>query len=175
MIAASLLVIAAASSPAMRVDERTLPDGAREQVFTVEVAAPAEDMWAAFTTPEGWRKWAVPVAWRRSTSPLIIETSYDAAAKPDGPQTIKQQFELTEPLKRLSFRTIKAPANFPGFETYSRVVSEVTFEPLGAGRTRVRFATGPFPDTDEGRRLYAGFLEGNRSTLERMAKVLARD
>lgn len=174
MIAAALLLLAAASS-VVSVTEVADRQGARSQVMTFEVAAPTSEVWDALTTADGWRKWAAPVAWTRSTSPLVIETSYDTAARPDGPQTIKQQFDRLEPQRSLSFRTVKAPATFAGFETYSNVVSEVSLTPLDLGRTRVRFVSGPFPDTSEGRRLYRFFLEGNRLTFERMAQVLARE
>lgn len=173
MIAAPLLLLAAASPVA--VQEATDANGARTQVITVEVAAPAADVWTAMTTAEGWRKWAAPVAWTRSTSPLVIETSYDTNASPDGPQTIKQRFDRLEPRRSFRFRTIKAPATFQGFETYSKVVTDVSLTPLGADRTRVRFVSGPFPATAEGSRLYGFFLEGNRFTLERMARALAKE
>ena len=172
---AALLLMASTSPHAIAVEEVSGPGGARSQSFTMEVAAPIADLWTAFTTADGWRKWATPIAWVRSTDPLIIETSYDPKAQPDGPQTIKQQFDRVEPHKRLSFRTTKAPAHFKGFETYSKVVSDVTFEPLGPDKTRVRFVTGPFPETEDGRRLYDLFLQGNRFTLERMARVLSQE
>lgn len=175
MMAAALLLLAAAPPSAVAAQEVTDRQGARTQILTVEVAASRDDVWKAMTTAEGWRKWAAPVAWTRSRSPLVIETSYDTSARPDGPQTIKQQFERMEPRRSFSFRTIKAPATFEGFETYSKVVTDVSLTPLGANRTRVRFVSGPFPATAEGSRLYGFFLEGNRFTLERMARVLAKE
>ena len=84
MIAATLLLLAAASS-VVSVTEVADRQGARSQVMTFEVAAPTSEVWDALTTADGWRKWAAPVAWTRSTSPLVIETSYDTAARPDGP------------------------------------------------------------------------------------------
>jgi uncharacterized protein YndB with AHSA1/START domain len=174
MIGASLLLFATVSGSPVEAAELVDISGARSQQFTLEVAATPAELWHAFTTAEGWKMWAVPAAWVRSSSPLVIETSYDPKAQPDGPQNITQQFDRLEPQRRLSFRTTKAPAGFIGFDTYSKVVSDVTFEPVAPDRTRVRFVTGPFPDTADGRRLYSFFLEGNRSTLEHFAEVYNR-
>lgn len=174
MISAALVALAIqAAQPAVALDERVTANGDRTQIFTVDVTAPRAVVWAALTTAEGWKRWAVPAAWVRSSNPLVIETSYDPKAALDGPQTIKQQFDRVDPPSSLSFRTVKAPAGFPGFDTYSKVVSTFTLVSKTDGGTSVTFETGPFPDTEEGRRLYGFFKDGNRLTLERLARVLS--
>ena len=160
--------------PALRLEERVAADGARTQVFTFDVAAPREEVWTALTTAEGWTRWAVPVAWQTSSNPLVIVTSYDPKATPESDKTIKQQFNRLEPPSSLSFRTVKAPAGFPGFDTYRNVVTTFTLATASSGGTSVTFETGPFPDTEEGRRLYAFFKDGNRSTLEQLARLLSK-
>ena len=174
MISAALVALAMqAAQPAVALDERISANGDRTQIFTVDVTAPRADVWAALTTAEGWKRWAVPAAWVRSSDPLVIETSYDPKAAPDAPQTIVQRFDRLDPPSSLSFRTVKAPAGFPGFDTYRNVVSTFTLAPKADGGTSLTFETGPFPDTDEGRRLYGFFRDGNRVTLERLAQVLS--
>jgi uncharacterized protein YndB with AHSA1/START domain len=172
--AIALGLAASAAEPILALEERVGADGARTQVFTVDVAAPREQVWATLTTAEGWTRWAVPAAWKTSSDPLVIVTSYDPKASPDAPQTIKQQFDRLDPPKALSFRTVKAPAGFPGFETYRNVVSTFILAARADGGTSVMFETGPFPDTEDGRRLYGFFKDGNRLTLERLARVLAK-
>ena len=173
MIAAAALALAAVQ-PAIAFEERVGAAGARTQIYTFAVDAPRAEVWAALTTAAGWRRWAVPIAWQRSADPLVIETSYDAKAAPDGPQTIKQQFDRLEPQHSLRFRTIKAPAGFPGFETYKAVVTTFTLADRAGGGTSVTFESGPFPDTADGRKLFGFFRAGNRQTLERLAQVLAK-
>ena len=172
--AIALGLAASAAGPVLALEERVEGDGARTQIFTVDVSVPREEVWAALTTAEGWKRWAVPAAWQTGSDPLVIETSSDPKAVPDAPQTIKQQFDRLDPPSSLSFRTIKAPAGFPGFETYKHVVTTFTLGSKADGGTSVRFESGPFPDTEEGRRLYGFFKDGNRVTLERMAQVLSK-
>lgn len=171
-IAVSLAAFAA--TPGLILEERVAADGARTQVFTVDVAAPRGKVWTELTTAAGWKRWAAPVAWTVSADPLMIETSYDPKAGPDGPQTIRQQFDRLDPPNSLSFRTVKAPEGFPGFETYRSVVSTFTLADRSGGGTTLRFETGPFPDTEDGRRLYGFFRDGNRLTLERLAQLLSK-
>jgi uncharacterized protein YndB with AHSA1/START domain len=172
--AIALGLAASAAGPGLALEERVEGDGARTQIFTVDVAAPRQEVWAAMTTADGWKRWAVPAAWQTSSDPLVIVTSYDPKAAPDAPQTIKQQFDRLDPPSSLSFRTIKAPAGFPGFETYKHVVTKFTLGSKADGGTSITFESGPFPDTDEGRRLYGFFKDGNRVTLERLARVLSK-
>jgi uncharacterized protein YndB with AHSA1/START domain len=172
--AIALGLAASAADPALTLEERVAADGARTQVFTIAVTASRDEVWNALTTAEGWKRWAVPVAWQTSSNPLVIVTSYDAKAAPDGPQTIKQQFDRLDPPNSLSFRTIKAPAGFPGFDTYRDVVTTFTLRSKADGGTSVTFESGPFPDTEEGRRLYGFFKDGNRATLEQLARVLSK-
>ena len=73
----------------------------------------------------------MPVAW--SPAPDLIETSYAPAARPGDPSTIRQQILLRLPERLLVFRTVKAPAGFPDFDTYAKVVSAFELEPAGRG------------------------------------------
>ena len=173
MVSTAIALGLSAAGPALALEERVATDGSRTQVFTVDVGAPRDEVWAALTTAEGWKRWAVPVAWQTSANPLVIETSYDPKAAPGAPQTITQQFDRLEPPGLLTFRTVKAPAGFPGFDTYRHVVTTFTLAGKAGGGTSVKFESGPFPDTEEGRRLYGFFKGGNRQTLERLARVLS--
>jgi hypothetical protein len=106
----------------------------------------------------------VPVAW--ASGPDVIETSYAATAVPGDPSTIRQQVLLRLPERLLVFRTVKAPAGFPDFETYAKVVNALELEPVGETRTRVRLTASGYADTEAGRRLLAFFERGNESTLD---------
>jgi uncharacterized protein YndB with AHSA1/START domain len=162
MIAAMLLGLAAA--PAQAATKSSAPDGTNLLAHEVVVDAPPSQVWAAISTVEGWKSWAVPVAW--SPVPDMIETSYSPTAQPGDPSTIRQQILLRLPERLLVFRTVKAPAGFPDFDTYAKVVSAFELEPAGDGRTRVRLTGTGYADSDAGRRLLAFFERGNAESLE---------
>ena len=52
------------------------------------------------------------------------------------------------------------------------MVNRFELRPLAQSRTEVRFTAGPFPNSADGKRLYAFFERGNRETLAQLVKVL---
>ncbi|MNC87756.1 Polyketide cyclase / dehydrase and lipid transport [compost metagenome] len=129
-------------------------------------------MWAAIATPEGWTTWAVPAAWWVEGEPDVLETSYDPADTPGSASTIRQRFLARIPGRLLAFRTIKAPAGFPHWDSYRLVTSVFELEPAG-GRTRVRLTSTGYPDSEAGRELVAFFTRGNSETLEQLGARFA--
>lgn len=142
------------------------PDRRHNLVHETVVDAPVFHVWEAIATAEGWRTWAVPVSW--APEPDIIETSYTPTALPGDPSTIRQRIIAAIPGRLLVFRTVRAPASFPNFDTFAQVTSLFELEPLGADRTRVRLTGAGYADTEAGRQLLAFFREGNRVSLERL-------
>jgi hypothetical protein len=133
-------------------------------VHEVVIDASAPDIWAAISTAEGWKSWAVPVAW--GNEPDIIETSYDPAATPGAAGTIRQQVLFRLPNRMLVFRTVKAPAGFPHWQSYKLVSSLFELEPLGEKKTRVRLTGVGYPATPAGQQLVSFFERGNVASLE---------
>ncbi|HEY5724082.1 MAG TPA: SRPBCC domain-containing protein [Allosphingosinicella sp.] len=170
-----LALCAARAQAAPEARSRTIveADGSRTLVVEVEIKAPAADVWKAISTPEGWQGWAVPLARTVEGEPDMIETSYDPAAPPGGPGTIRQLFLARIPGRLLAFRTVKAPAGFPDFDTYGRVVSVFELEPRGDRTTFVRLSAHPYPDTEAGRRLIGFFERGNRASLDMLRRRFA--
>ncbi|HYJ31227.1 MAG TPA: SRPBCC domain-containing protein [Allosphingosinicella sp.] len=146
-------------------------DGRHNLTHESIVDAPPADVWRAISTAEGWRTWAVPVAW--APEPDVIETSYTPTAQPGDPSTIRQRILAAVPERLLLFRTIRAPAGFPNFDTFAAVTSAFELEPLGETRTRVRLTGAGFADTEAGRQLLGFFREGNRVSLERLRRRFA--
>ena len=72
------------------------------------------------------------------------------------------------------FRTVKAPAGFPDFDTYSKVVSAFELEPAGDGRTRVRLTGTGYEDSEAGRRLLGFFEKGNQVSLDALKARFAK-
>lgn len=159
---------AAAAPPAVTSAATLQQDGTHLLVHEVILDAPAADAWSAISTAEGWKRWAAPVAW--ASAPDIIETSYSADAAPGDLSTIWQQVLFRAPGRLMLFRTIKAPARFPDFETYAKVTSLFEVEPLGPARSRVRLSGYGYADTEAGRRLLGFFERGNAASLESLRK-----
>lgn len=157
---------AAALAQGVIIAERPEADGTTTLAHEVIVPAPATEVWAAISTPEGWRTWAVPAAWM--TGGDILETSYTATARPGDPTTIRQQLIAILPSRLLVFRTVKAPDGFPDFDTYRGVTHFFEVDAAGEGRSRVRLTGAGYADSDAGRRLAGFFRDGNRISLERL-------
>jgi uncharacterized protein YndB with AHSA1/START domain len=167
-LALALALGASAAGAKSEAQWRTIveADGSRTLVHEVEVEAPAAQVWRAIATVEGWRSWAVPLARTVEGDLDLLETSYDPAAAPGGPGTIRQHFVARIPGRMLAFRTVKAPQGFPDFETFTSVVNIFELEPRGERRTLVRLTGHPYPDNEAGRRLLAFFQRGNRTSLD---------
>jgi len=161
---AALLLGSAAASPASAATKERAPDGSHFMVHEALVDASPAEVWTAISTAEGWKSWAVPVAWAPAGD--MIETSYSPAAKPGDPSTIRQQLLIRVPGRLMVFRTVKAPAGFPDFDTYAKVVSAFELEPAGDGRTRVRLTGTGYEDNEAGRRLLGFFEKGNQVSLD---------
>ena len=176
LLAAAVLAggtpVHAGAQSAVMVETRAEADGTSTLVHEVLVDAPAMDVWTAVATPEGWMTWAVPAARWVDGAPDVLETSYDPAEKPGGPGTIQQRFLAQIPGRLLAFRTIKAPAGFPNWESYRLVTSVFELEPAGQ-RTRVRLTSTGYPDSEAGRELVAFFRQGNAETLEQLSARFA--
>lgn len=168
IVALALGLATAAASAATR---EKAPDGTHLLVNEAVVDAAPAEVWAAISTAEGWKSWAVPVAWAQPGD--VIETSYAPTAKPGGVSTIRQQVLLRVPQRLMVFRTVKAPAGFPDFDTYSKVVSAFELEPAGDGRTRVRLTGAGYADSEAGRRLLAFFEKGNQASLDALKASFA--
>ncbi|HEX6375165.1 MAG TPA: SRPBCC family protein [Allosphingosinicella sp.] len=160
----AVLLLGLAAEPSLAQTKERAPDGSHLLSHEVVVEAEPAAVWAAVATAEGWKSWAVPVAW--SPAPDLIETSYSPTAAPGDPSTIRQQVLLRLPERLMVFRTVKAPAGFPDFDTYAKVVSAFELEPAGEGRTRVRLTGSGYADSEAGRRLLAFFERGNAVSLD---------
>lgn len=148
--------------------ESRSPDGSLMLVHETVVDAPADEVWSAISTAEGWRSWAVPVAWE--SAPGTLETSYDPAASPGDSSTIRQMIVASIPGRLLAFRTVKAPDGFPHFDTFTQVTAMIELEPQGDRQTQVRIVGAGYPDDEAGRQLLGFFRDGNRISLERLRR-----
>lgn len=163
----------AIAGPAVRSERLAESDGTLTLVHEAVVDAPPAGVWQVISTVEGWKTWAVPVAWSDPSDPDVFETSYDPAAQPGQPQTIRQRVLARIPGRMMAFRTIKAPAGFADFDHFKNTLSVIELAPEGEGKTRVRLTGVGYPDTEAGHRLLGFFEQGNAATLEMLRRRFA--
>ena len=173
-LAAALLIAppGAASADEVKVTRQVEADRTTTMVHEVLVDASPAAVWTAISTADGWMTWAVPVAWISKADPDLIETSYDPASKPGGPDTIQQRFGERVAGRSLAFRTVKAPAGFPHWDEYQKVTSVFEIEPAGQ-QTRVRLTSRLYPDSAGGRALVGFFEGGNAMALGNLRQRFA--
>lgn len=165
------LVLLAVATPTLAAPQavseqvRSEADGTHSLTHSVLVPASPEQIWSAIATADGWMTWAVPVAWLTAERGNVIETSYNPAAKPGDPMNIENEFLAREPLRRLVFRAVKAPAGFPHFDALRQVTQTFELAPESDG-TRVSLTGTGYRGDESGQAVLAFFKGGNRVSLE---------
>jgi uncharacterized protein YndB with AHSA1/START domain len=166
----ALLTANVAQAASAVVDaSRAEPDGTRTMHLSIEVPAPAADVWAALTTSEGWRGWAAPVAQVEFRLGGIIETSYNLAAAPGAPGNIRSEIVAYLPQRMFAIRNVQAPPktafDVPTFQSLHTVI---LVEPMDERRTRIAFVQPGYRSGEPWDTVYKHFSWGNAWTLEQL-------
>jgi len=168
-VAAALSTAAALAAPPVVDASRTEADGTRTLELSVEVAAPASDVWTAMTTTEGYRTWAAPVAQVDFRLGGIIETSYDPAAAPGAPGAIRNQIVAFVPGRMYAIRNVQAPPktafDVPAFQSLHTVI---LIEPVAERVTRVTAVQPGYGAGEPWDTVYKHFAWGNAWTLQQL-------
>jgi uncharacterized protein YndB with AHSA1/START domain len=149
------------------------PDGERVLQQHIEIDAPVEEVWQAFTTTAGFRSWAAPVAVVDFRLGGVIEAAYDPQGRIGAPGNIKNQIVAYVPQRMLALRNVQAPPKLPfDAATFQKIHTVNFFEPITKNRTRITvsqpgFGEGPVYDG-----VYKFFAAGNRWSLEQLKKTL---
>lgn len=147
------------------------PAGAQEDTRLVHegiVAAPVDQVWKAFATPEGQREWMVAHAEIDLRVGGLMRAHYDPKGTLGDPGTIENTIISYEPGRMLSMRVSKAPQGFPFPHAVTRMWSVVYFQPEGAAATRVRIVSMGFAGDEESKAMRAFFDRGNGWTLRKL-------
>ncbi|WP_394692973.1 SRPBCC domain-containing protein [Hyphobacterium sp.] len=129
----------------------------------IAIAAPVEDVWAAFTTSEGYQAWASPFAVIDLRVNGTIEASYADDATVGDPANIVISILAYLPEQFLVLKTIQAPPDFASQDVLDRLVSVVEFESLEPNLTRVTISGVGYTDEDSPMREF--FLQANAWSL----------
>lgn len=166
----TLATTAVAAAPSSVVDaSRGEPDGTRTMHLSIEVPAPAAQVWTALTTSEGWRGWAAPVAQVDFRLGGVIETSYDAAAVPGAAGNIRNEIVAFVPQRMFAIRNVQAPPrtsfDVPTFQSLHTVVF---VDAVDDRRSRVSFVQPGYRSGEPWDTVYKHFAWGNAWTLEQL-------
>ncbi len=129
----------------------------------ITIAAPVEDVWAAFTTSEGYQAWASPFAVIDLRVNGTIEASYADGATVGDPANIVISILAFLPEELLVLKTIQAPPDFASQDVLDRLVSVIEFESLESNLTRVKISGVGYTDEDSPMREF--FLQANAWSL----------
>ncbi len=150
------------------------PGGDRAIQLSIDVAAPAPAVYAAFVTSEGFSSWAVPVAHVELRVGGIMESSYDTRAKLGDPNNIRNQIVAYVPDRLLVIRNLQAPPKFANPELFGRTVTIIELNALAADRTRVTITNAGYGSGEGWDTLYRHFEWGDAYTLAELKKRFER-
>ncbi|HEX4882823.1 MAG TPA: SRPBCC domain-containing protein [Casimicrobiaceae bacterium] len=146
-------------------------DGTRVLEQRVLVPAPADEVWKAWATSEGFGSWVAPFARVDLRLGGSMEASFNDAAKPGDRDNIRNEIVALVPGRLFAIRNVQAPANAPfDVPVFQTLHTVVLFEPKGPGSTQVTVimpgvGSGPAHDG-----VYKHFAWGNRYTLDALRK-----
>jgi uncharacterized protein YndB with AHSA1/START domain len=142
---------------------------AEPQVTEGFINAPVAEVWRLFTTAAGYKSTGVAhseVDFRVGGS---IRSHYDPKGTLGDPNTIVNEILAYDPERMLAIRIKEAPASFPFRNAMRSTWTVLYFAPAG-DMTQVRIVGLGYNDDPESQAMRKFFAEGNRATLDHMAK-----
>lgn len=159
--------------PAVDEASVTEPSGDLVLALGATVDAPATAVWEALSTAEGWKSFAVKMAQVDFRQGGVIETSYDASARPGQPGNIRNLILAIVPERLLVIRNVQAPPGFANAEEFGRTITAIELIADGPRRTRVRLWAAGFKPEPAYRDLFVKFRMGDAWTLDALRKRFA--
>ena len=142
--------------------------GDRSIQLSIDVPASAHEIFAAFTTSDGFASWAVPVARVEFRIGGFIEASYDPNAQLGDPGNIKNEIVAYVPDRLLVIHNVQAPPGFADPELFRRTVTVIEFTALDPRHTRVTLTNAGYGPGDRFDTLYRHFEWGDAYTLQQL-------
>ncbi len=137
------------------------------------VAAPIEQVWAAFTTRGGLESWMAPHAEIDLRVGGKMRTNYNAQGTIGDSETIENTILSLEPLRMLSIKATKPPESFPFKNSIGSMWSLIYFDSAGPAQTKLRIVGLGYDGSTESQQLRAFFDRGNAYTLRKIQDKFA--
>ena len=148
----------------------TVAWGAEPQVTEGFVNAPVAEVWSLFTTSAGYRTIGPAQAEVDLAIGGEIRSHYDANGKLGDAETIVNEILAYEPQRMLAIRIKQAPASFPHRDAMGGTWTVLYFTQAGENMTHVRIVGLGYDDSPGAQAMRNFFAEGNRWTLDHIAK-----
>jgi len=152
---------------------RTEPSGERTLCHEAVIDASASEAWRLFATTEGLGSWLAPVSAIELRPGGMWESSYDRAARIGDAGNIRNRVITFVPERLLVIQVAGAPEGFPHADVVGELATLIEFEPIDAGRTRVRVSMLGYRAGENFDALYRQFEWGNAYTLNALAARVA--
>jgi uncharacterized protein YndB with AHSA1/START domain len=143
--------------------------GAEPQVTEGFINAPVAEVWRLFTTSEGYLATGAAQADVRLAVGGEIRSHYDPKGRLGDAETIVNEILAYEPQRMLAIRIKQAPASFPHRDAIAGTWTVIYFNPAG-DMTQVRIVGLGYDDSPASQAMRKFFAEGNRWTLDHIAK-----
>lgn len=165
--------LAATTVQADPVKDESFKDssGARVLRESVDVAAPLDTVWAAFTTDDGFLKWSgVPVVHITPGNGGLIEFGLTPASRIGDPQNVRNRIILFMPDTLIAWQNEFVPDGGPfDPKAFASVRTIVTLDSADAGTTTVTETVIGFGEGAAFDQLYAHLHDGNAEYLTMLA------
>ena len=148
----------------------TETNGNRVICLTTDIPAHPDQVWRTLTTAEGWKSFAVAFAAVDMQVGGVIETSYNAAAKPGDPDNIKNQIVAYVPGRILAIRCVQTPRDFKHKQEFFSTSTLLEVLPLGADKSRVCLTAAGYRPGEAYDSLYKHFRWGDAYTLDKLRR-----
>ena len=138
------------------------------------INAPVAEVWRIFTTSDGYLATGAAQAHVDLRIGGEIQSHYGGQDGKHGQlgdaETIVNEILAYEPERMLALRIKQAPASFPHRSAIDGTWTVLYFNPAGENMTQVRVVGLGYQDTPESQALRQFFEQGNRWTLDHIAK-----
>ena len=142
---------------------------AEPQVTEGFVNAPVAEVWRLFTTSAGFLATGAAQAEVRLAVGGEIRAHYDPQGRLGDAETVVNEILAYEPERMLAIRIKQAPASFPHRDAVAGTWTVIYFSPAGE-MTQVRIVGLGYNDSPASQAMRQFFAEGNRRTLDHIAK-----
>ena len=179
----TLLLTSTLSAPALPQDEPRVSSVLEAQEATGElfvrheftINAPLKEVWAAFTTAEGWKRWVCPAVEVDLRVGGTVRTHYTPGKKVGDPGTNTLRVVNYVPERFLTLQA-EVRSNFPALteEDQKRLFNVVEFQRVSASKTRVISHGIGYRDIPRHRKVLTFFNKANAELYGKLIQALER-
>ncbi len=174
-IVTSLVALTSMATQQTSAERMVILATADQPIVTIGIVdASIKDVWAAWSTKEGICSWMVPSGTVDMRIGGLYRTSYSKGSDLKGPEVIENSILAYDPLRMISIKNTRVPADFPFKEAISRTWTVIYFKEIDAKHTEVTIRMNGYDASDDSSKLKAFFVHGNQASLDALIKRFAK-